>query len=48
MRVTTLLSPVSDGTKVTISCTNVPIGIGQADHAEGLAFTLKSLALFIE
>jgi len=48
MRVTTILSPVAGGTKVVISCENVPVGIKEADHAEGLASTLKNLALFIE
>ncbi|WP_213981346.1 SRPBCC domain-containing protein [Sphingomonas sp. dw_22] len=48
MRITTTLNTVSDGTKVTVSCENVPAGIRAEVHAEGLASTLKNLALFIE
>lgn len=48
MRVTTTLAPVADGTRVTITCENVPIGISAKDHAEGMASTLRNLAAFIE
>lgn len=42
------LSPVSGGTKVTITCENVPEGIRQEDHDAGLQSTLKNLAIFVE
>ena len=42
------LSPVPGGTKVTISCENVPVGIRQEDHDAGLQSTLKNLANFDE
>jgi uncharacterized protein YndB with AHSA1/START domain len=48
MRITTLLTPVADGTKVTFRCENVPPGISPEDHQEGMASTLKKLANFIE
>jgi len=39
---------VSEGTKVTIMCENVPEGVRKADHDEGLNSTLKNLATFTE
>lgn len=48
MRITTLLAPVTDGTKVTYRCENVPPGISPEDHQEGMASTLKKLANFVE
>ncbi len=48
MRITTQLSPVTDGTKVTIRCENVPPGISPEDHQLGMASTLRNLAFFIE
>lgn len=39
---------VSGGTKVTIICENVPIGVQKSDHLEGLASTLENLATFTE
>jgi len=42
------LLPVPDGTKVTITCENVPEEIRQEDHAAGLQSTLKNLANFVE
>ncbi|QNO27264.1 SRPBCC domain-containing protein [Sphingopyxis sp. OPL5] len=48
MRVTTTLTPVADGTRVTIACENVPPGIGAEDHQAGMASTLRNLAAFIE
>ncbi|MFZ5792942.1 MAG: SRPBCC domain-containing protein, partial [Pseudomonadota bacterium] len=48
MRVTTTLTPVADGTRVTIACANVPAGIGPDDHQAGMASTLRNLAGFIE
>jgi uncharacterized protein YndB with AHSA1/START domain len=42
------LSPLPGGTKVTITCENVPPGIRQEDHDAGLQSTLKNLAKFVE
>ena len=39
---------VSEGTKVTLICENVPIGIRKLDHLEGLNSTLNNLAAYIE
>lgn len=38
----------SGGTKVTITCENVPEGIRQEDHDAGLQSTLKNLVIFVE
>ncbi len=46
MTITTTLVPVSGGTEVTIACTNVPPGIGQADHIAGLTSSLNNLAAY--
>ena len=48
MRVTPTLTPVADGTRVTILCANVPPGISADDHQAGMAATLRNLAAFIE
>lgn len=48
MRVTTTLAPVAGGTKVSIMCEDVPVGIKAEEHAAGIASTLKNLALFVE
>lgn len=48
MRITTTFSAVSVGTKVTIVCEDVPLGIGEGDHQAGMASTLKNLAEFTE
>lgn len=48
MKITTTLTPTSDGTKVSFSCENVPAGITAEDHQAGMASTLKNLATFIE
>ena len=48
MTVRTLLAPVTEGTEVTIVCENVPRGISAADHAAGIASTLKNLAAYTE
>ena len=42
------LSPVPGGTKVTITCENVPEGIRQEDRDAGLQSTLKNLANFVK
>lgn len=46
MIMTWALDTVSEGTKVTIICENVPEGIRQEDHEAGLKSTLKNLATF--
>ncbi|WHY82438.1 SRPBCC domain-containing protein [Siminovitchia fortis] len=43
-----LLDSVSEGTKVTIVCENVPEGIRKEDHDTGLRSTLENLAIFTE
>lgn len=48
MRMTWVLDASGSATEVTISCENVPEGIGPGDHAAGLASTLANLAAFIE
>lgn len=48
MTVSTILEAAPEGTKVTIRCENVPAGISQADHQEGIASTLANLAAFTE
>ena len=42
------LEVVSEGTKVTIICENVPEGIRKEDHDIGLRSTLENLASFTE
>ncbi|TDQ41013.1 SRPBCC domain-containing protein [Aureibacillus halotolerans] len=39
---------ISKGTKVTIVCENVPVGVRKEDHDEGLNSTLRNLATFTE
>jgi uncharacterized protein YndB with AHSA1/START domain len=48
MTIITELTPVRDGTRVTITATNVPSGISEADHRAGMDSTLKNLANFVE
>jgi len=48
MRLTTSMTPVTGGTKVTIVADNVPPGIDEDDHREGMNATLKQLANFLE
>lgn len=42
------LDEVPEGTEVTIVCENVPEGIRQEDHEEGMSSTLTNLAAFLE
>lgn len=42
------LEEISEGTKVTIVCENVPEGVRKADHDTGLTSTLENLAAFTE
>jgi uncharacterized protein YndB with AHSA1/START domain len=48
MTITTALTPVRDGTRVTITAANVPTGISESDHRAGMESTLKNLANFVE
>lgn len=48
MTITTQLTPVSDGTKVTVAAENVPPGISEEDHLKGIDSSLKNLALLLE
>jgi uncharacterized protein YndB with AHSA1/START domain len=48
MTMTTTLSPVTGGTKVTFAATEVPAGISDADHKAGMESTLKNLANLLE
>lgn len=48
MRITWLLERKPDGTRVTVSCRDVPPGIAAEDHEEALASTLENLAAFVE
>ncbi|GIN73769.1 hypothetical protein J14TS2_42440 [Bacillus sp. J14TS2] len=43
-----VLEPVSNGTKVTVVCENVPEGVRKEDHDVGLNSTLENLAAFTE
>ncbi|MEO3387658.1 SRPBCC domain-containing protein [Mesorhizobium sp. CAU 1741] len=47
MRMIWNLTPVAGGTHVTITCENVPSGILQADHHDGLDSTLRNLEAFV-
>ncbi len=48
MTITTTLTPGPGGTEVAIVCSNVPSGISESDHQQGMASTLKNLADFTE
>jgi uncharacterized protein YndB with AHSA1/START domain len=48
MTMTWTLTPVPEGTKVTIVCENVPEAIRQEDHDAGMRSTLENLAAFTE
>lgn len=48
MRITWLLEPEDDGTRVTVRCEDVPTGIQPEDHRAGLNSTLANLAAFVE
>jgi uncharacterized protein YndB with AHSA1/START domain len=48
MTITTTLTPVRDGTKVTFTAENVPSGINEADHRAGMESTLRNLANLLE
>lgn len=48
MRIVTTLEPVAGDTRVTVSCEDVPPGISEDDHREGIASSLANLAAFAE
>ena len=48
MTITTLLTPVTGGTKVSLTAENAPSGISEADHRAGMESSLKNLALLVE
>ncbi|MCX8571683.1 SRPBCC family protein [Aminobacter sp. MET-1] len=48
MRIVTTLEPVAGDTWVTVSCEDVPPGISEDDHREGIASSLANLAAFTE
>jgi hypothetical protein len=48
MTMTWTLTALAEGTDVTIVCEDVPEGIRQEDHEEGLDDTLENLAVFTE
>lgn len=47
MRMTWTLEPTATGTTVTVMAEDVPPGIGQADHEEGLRASLSNLAAYM-
>jgi uncharacterized protein YndB with AHSA1/START domain len=48
MRITWALEPAADGTRVSVTCENVPEGISKEDHDAGLHSTLANLAVLTE
>jgi uncharacterized protein YndB with AHSA1/START domain len=48
MQITTTFDPIPGGTKVTVSCENVPAGIKPEDHQAGITSSLMNLAAFTE
>ncbi|MFI1016149.1 SRPBCC family protein [Streptomyces sp. NPDC020965] len=48
MTMTWDLTTVDEGTEVTVTATDVPAGIGQADHEAGIASSLANLASYVE
>lgn len=48
MTMTWSLAPTSAGTEVTVIATDVPVGIDQAAHEEGIASSLANLATYVE
>lgn len=48
MTISWRLDPVPEGTRVTVTCENVPVGIRKKDHLTGLRSTLANLARFAE
>jgi uncharacterized protein YndB with AHSA1/START domain len=48
MKIAWTLEPVDEGTRVTVRCEDVPVGISAEDHRAGLRSTLSNLAAFAE
>ncbi len=48
MRIVWTLDPVDEGTRVTVCCEDVPVGISAGDHQAGLQSTLNNLAAYSE
>lgn len=48
MTISWRLDPVAEGTRVSIACEDVPVGIRRKDHLEGLRSSLANLADFVE
>lgn len=48
MTMTWHLAAAGDGTEVTVTATDVPSGIGQADHEAGITSSLANLASHLE
>lgn len=48
MTMTWRLEPVAAGTRVTVEATDVPPGIAQEDHEEGLGSSLANLAAYLQ
>ena len=48
MLMTWTLTPVADGTEVSVAAENVPAGIKPADHEAGMASSLDNLARHVE
>ncbi|MDF3313112.1 SRPBCC family protein [Rhodococcus sp. T2V] len=48
MTMTWNLTATGDGTEVTVTATDVPPGIDQADHEAGIASSLANLASYVE
>ncbi|MFF8958003.1 SRPBCC family protein [Streptomyces sp. NPDC014894] len=48
MTMTWALADADGGTRVTVTATDVPPGIGQGDHEEGIASSLANLASYVE
>jgi uncharacterized protein YndB with AHSA1/START domain len=42
-----ILRPVDNGTEVSVVCENVPAGISEHDHADGLQSSLENLADYL-
>ncbi|WP_416971729.1 SRPBCC family protein [Streptomyces sp. 4F14] len=47
MTMTWDLAPAPEGTRVTVTATDVPPGIGQADHEAGIASSLAQLEAYV-
>lgn len=48
MRITTALHAVDGATEVTMTCENVPPGINEVDHEQGIDSSLENLAAYTE